>query len=104
MRSFISEDDIEQAICNRLSQPEYGWKRIECDSSVEKQDDVGETGRSSVKECILPEVFRKASNILQFLDGNRWILLHGSNYFLATFLVTFRQLGSHYMRSQPYYS
>ena len=60
MRSFISEDDIEQAICNRLSQPEYGWTRIECDPSVEKQDDVGATGRSSVKECILPEVFRKA--------------------------------------------
>ena len=60
MKSFISEDDIEQAICNRLSQPEYGWTRIECDPSVEKQDDVGETGRSSVKEYILPEVFRKA--------------------------------------------
>lgn len=60
MKSFISEDDIEQAICNRLSQPEYGWVRIECDPSVEKQDDVGATGRSSVSECILPEVFRKA--------------------------------------------
>ena len=60
MKSFISEDDIEQAICNRLSQPEYGWKRIECDPRVEKQDDVGATGRSSVKECILPEVSREA--------------------------------------------
>lgn len=60
MKSFISEDDIEQAICNRLSQPEYGWTRIECDPSVDKQDEVGATGRSSVKECILPEVFRKA--------------------------------------------
>ncbi len=60
MRSFISEDDIEQAICNRLSLPEYGWKRIVCDPSVEKQDDLSTTGRSSVKECILPEVFRKA--------------------------------------------
>lgn len=60
MKSFISEDDIEQAICNRLSQPEYGWTRIECDPSVEKQDDVSATGRSSVKECILPEVLRKA--------------------------------------------
>lgn len=28
MKSFISEDAIEQAICIRLSQPEYGWKRI----------------------------------------------------------------------------
>ena len=26
MKSFISEDGIEQAICNRLSQPEYGWQ------------------------------------------------------------------------------
>ena len=60
MKSFISEDDIEQAICNRLSQPEYGWKRIECDPSVEKQDDVSATGRRSVMECILPEVFRQA--------------------------------------------
>ena len=60
MRHFISEDDIEQAICNRLSQPEYGWERIACDPSVQAQDDVSKTGRSSVKECILPEVFRKA--------------------------------------------
>ena len=60
MTSFISEDNIEQAICTRLSQPEYGWKRIECDASVERQDDVGSTGRSSVSECILPDVFRKA--------------------------------------------
>ena len=40
MKSFISEDNIEQAMCTRLSQPEYGWKRIECDPSVDKQDDV----------------------------------------------------------------
>lgn len=60
MKSFISEDNIEQAICNRLSQPEYGWKRITCDPDVDKQEEVGETGRSSVAECILPNVFRQA--------------------------------------------
>ena len=60
MRSFISEDDIEQALCSRLAQPEYGWTRIECDPSVDKQNDVGGTGRSSVSECILPDVFKKA--------------------------------------------
>lgn len=60
MKSFISEDDIEQAICNRLAMPEYGWKRIECDPSVEAQDDVSKTGRSNVKECILPDVFFNA--------------------------------------------
>ena len=60
MKSFISEDNIEQAICNRLSQPEYGWQRIECDPSMEGQNDLKATGRSSVEECILPEIFSKA--------------------------------------------
>jgi len=60
MKSFISEDNIEQAICNRLTQPEYGWQRIACDPSVEAQNDVSKSGRSSVTECILPEVFRNA--------------------------------------------
>ncbi len=60
MKSFISEDDIEQSICNRLSQPEYGWKRIECNPNVAAQDDVSTTGRGSSAECILPEVFLNA--------------------------------------------
>lgn len=60
MKSFISEDNIEQAICNRLALPEYGWQRIQCDPSVDKQDDVSLTGRSCVEECILPRVFSKA--------------------------------------------
>ena len=60
MKSFISEDNIEQTICNRLSQIEYGWKRIECDPSVAAQDDVSKTGRANPSECILPEVFFSA--------------------------------------------
>ena len=56
MKSFISEDNIEQAICNRLSLPEYGWKRIECDARVDAQDDVSTTGRANPSECILPDV------------------------------------------------
>ena len=28
MKLFISEDNIEQAICNRLALLEYGWQRI----------------------------------------------------------------------------
>ncbi len=60
MRSFISEDDIEQAICNRLSQAEYGWKRIECCPNMEAQDEVASTGRANSSECILPEVFLNA--------------------------------------------
>lgn len=60
MRSFIREDDIEQAICNRLSLPEYGWKRIECDARGEAQDEVLSTGRANPSECILPDVFLAA--------------------------------------------
>ena len=46
MKSFISEDNIEQAICNRLSQPEYGWERIECDEC----DGYGEV-KARCPEC-----------------------------------------------------
>jgi len=60
MKSFISEDNIEQAICNRLSLQEYGWQRIECDPSVAAQDDTSMTGRDNVTECILPKVFYNA--------------------------------------------
>ena len=56
MKSFISEDNIEQSICNRLSLPEYGWKRIECNPSVASQDDVSMSGRVDASECILPKV------------------------------------------------
>ena len=60
MSSFISEDDIEQALCTRLSQPELGWKRITCDPSVEAQDNVSKTGRRNAAECVLPAVLLNA--------------------------------------------
>ena len=60
MKSYISEDNIEQAICKRLAQEEYGWQRIQCDPSVEAQDEVSRTGRANASECILPEVFLSA--------------------------------------------
>lgn len=60
MKSFISEDNIEQSICNRLSLPEYGWKRIECNPSVASQDDVSMSGRVDASECILPKVLLAA--------------------------------------------
>lgn len=56
MKSFISEDSIEGAICDRLSLREYGWKRIECDPSPDAMDEVAATGRANSSECILPEI------------------------------------------------
>lgn len=58
MKSFISEDDIEQSLLQRLRELKWDW--IECDPAVEKQDDVSRTGRASSAECILPEVFRSS--------------------------------------------
>lgn len=73
MKSIIREDDIEQAICTRLSLPEFGWKRIECDPSVAAQDDVSKTGRANPSECILPEVLRNALKRLNPWMGEEMI-------------------------------
>lgn len=56
MKSFISEDDIEQSLLKRLKDLEWDW--IECDPAVEQQDEVTKTGRANSSECILPEIFR----------------------------------------------
>ncbi len=82
MRSFISEDDIEQAICNRLSQAEYGWKRIECCPNMEAQDEVASTGRANSSECILPEVF---------LNALRWLNPQVKDEVLMGILQDFRK-------------
>ena len=58
MKSFISEDDIEQSILKRLKDLEWDW--IECDPAVEKQDEVASTGRANSSECILPEILRES--------------------------------------------
>ena len=58
MKSFISEDDIEQSLLKRLVA--LGWDRIECDPAVEKQDEVTRTGRANSAECILPEILRSS--------------------------------------------
>ena len=58
MKSFISEDDIEQSLLQRLVA--LKWNRIECDPAVEQQDEVASTGRASSSECILPEILRSS--------------------------------------------
>lgn len=67
MKSFISEDDIEQSLMKRLK--ELGWDWIECDPAVDQQEEVTKTGRSNPSECILPEVFRDS---LMRLNPGEW--------------------------------
>ncbi len=58
MKSFISEDDIEQALVGRLC--EQGWTHIACDPSPDKRDDTALTGRESAHQCVLPQVLHEA--------------------------------------------
>lgn len=61
MRNFISEDDIEQAILAKLSDEPFKYDIIMCDPSPDKRDDLNDgTGRSSKKECVLPDVMMSA--------------------------------------------
>ena len=57
MANFITEDDIEQTILNKLKQTPFDYDIIVCDSDPAKRDDLNDgTNRSSKKECILPSV------------------------------------------------
>ncbi len=57
MRNFISEDDIEQAILQRLNAEPLCYDIIRCDPDPSKRDDPNDgTGRASKKECVLPDI------------------------------------------------
>ena len=61
MRSFISENDIEQAILQKLRDKPFEYDVIVCDASPDKRDDLNDgTERSSKKECVLPAVLSRA--------------------------------------------
>ena len=60
MKSFISEDDIEQTLCTRLIatrvRMEAYWVWPECGGTRRRS----KTGRRNSSECILPKVFLSA--------------------------------------------
>ena len=59
MAKYITEDDIEQAVMERLGQPEFNYTRIYCDPDPGKREDLNDgTGRASKKECVLPAVLK----------------------------------------------
>ena len=50
MAKFITEDDIEQAILEKLKQQPFNYDIIICDSDPAKRDDLNDgTGRLSKK-------------------------------------------------------
>ncbi len=61
MGSFISEDDIEQAILAKLQEPSFKYDILKCDPDPAKREDLNDgTGRTSKSQCVLPEVMRTA--------------------------------------------
>ncbi len=61
MRNFISEDDIEQAILQKLSAEPFCYEVVRCDPSPDKLEALPDgTGRDNKKQCVLPQVLREA--------------------------------------------
>lgn len=61
MHNFISEDDIEQAILEKLKAEPFNYDVITCDIDPNKREDLNDgTGRTSKKQCILPVVLRNS--------------------------------------------
>ena len=60
MPNFISENDIEQAILQKL-QAQRGYDVVRCDPSPDKCETLPDgTGRTDKKKCVLPLVLREA--------------------------------------------
>jgi len=61
MPNYITEDDIEQAILDKLRAEPFNYDIIICDADTSKRDDLNDgTGRTSKKQCVLPEVLKKS--------------------------------------------
>ena len=61
MPNYISEDDIEQAILQKLEGEPFRYNVVRCDPSLEKMEALPDgTGRRDKKECVLPGVLHEA--------------------------------------------
>ena len=57
MKSFISEDDIEQALFNKLKAAPFNYDIIICDASLEANDNPDNgLQRDSAEQCVLPSI------------------------------------------------
>lgn len=61
MHNFISENDIEKAILSKLREKPFNYDIILCDANPDKREDLNDgTGRSSKKECVLPDILKSS--------------------------------------------
>lgn len=61
MRNFISENDIEQAILDKLRAKPFEYDVIVCDADPSKREALPDgTGRASKRECVLPDILLRS--------------------------------------------
>ena len=59
MKSYITEDEIEQALIKKLKAAPFKYDIILCDPSLEAKDDINDgTNRESVSQCVLPNILK----------------------------------------------
>lgn len=74
MRNFISENDIEQAILDKLKADPFRYDIIVCDADPNKRENLNDgTERASKKECVLPGVLCRALKRLNPTIGEEHI-------------------------------
>ena len=57
MANFISEDDIEQAILEKLNNEEFGYDVLRCNSDPSQMENLNDgTERPNKKMCVLPKI------------------------------------------------
>ena len=57
MANFISEDDIEQAILEKLNNEEFGYDVLRCNPDPSQMENLNDgTERPNKKMCVLPKI------------------------------------------------
>lgn len=61
MANYISEDDIERAILDKLNNSPFNYDILRCPADAESRDNLNDgTGRNSKRQCVLPVVLTDA--------------------------------------------
>ena len=75
MRNFISEDDIERAILDKLGKAPFHYDILRCNPDPSKREDLNDgTMRASKRECVLPDVLLQSLKKLNPDIGEEYIL------------------------------
>lgn len=61
MANYISEDDIERAILEKVNNSPFNYDILRCPADAESRDNLNDgTGRNSKRQCVLPVVLTDA--------------------------------------------